>query len=182
MGGILYWLIPPQCTRILGSTAGPAVRGVVKQILKRVQGLDMSFISASQKHNVLHWSPIHLTLIIFVRIILNNYCTQSPWTYFGGRAELKKVLRRSRSKSWWSFRSWVFWSKRFTLFFFIRTLCFWWGSNFLKLSPFKPYFFLFFFLILCVLRLNFLKFFLKFFQIRALNFLKTYTKKWALIF
>ena len=67
-------------------------------------------------------------------------------------------------------------------FFFIRTLCFWWGSNFLKLSPFKPYFFLFFFLISCVLRLNFLKFFLKFFQIRALNFLKTYTKKLALIF
>ena len=110
MGGILYWLIPPQCTRILGSTAGPAVRGVVKQILKRVKGLDMSFISASQKHNVLHWSPIHLTLIIFVRIILNNYCTQSPWTYFGGRAELKKVLRCSGSKSWWSFRSWVFYT------------------------------------------------------------------------
>ena len=159
MGGILYWLIPPQCTRILGSTAGPAVRGVVKQILKRVQGLDMSFISASQKHNVLHWSPIHLTLIIFVRIILNNYCTQSPWTYFGGRAELKKVLRRSGSKSWWSFRSWVFWCKRFTLFFFfIRTLCFCKGSSFLNFLTFEPIFFLY----SAVLRLNFLMFFLNF--------------------
>ena len=53
-------------------------------------------------------------------------------------------------------------------FFFIRTLCFWWGSNFLKLSPFKPYFFLFFFLILCVLRLNFLKFFLNFWCSKAI--------------
>ena len=52
--------------------------------------------------------------------------------------------------------------------FFIRTLCFWWGSNFLKLSPFKPYFFLFFFLILCVLRLNFLKFFLNFWCSKAI--------------
>lgn len=62
--------------------------------------------------------------------------------------------------------------RRIHSFFFIRTLCFWWGSNFLKLSQFKPYFFLFFFLISCVLRLNFLKFFLKFFQIRALNLKK----------
>ena len=41
---------------------------------------------------------------------MNNYCTQSPWTYFGGRAELKKVLRRSGSKSWWSSCSWVFYT------------------------------------------------------------------------
>ena len=41
----------------------------------------------------------------------------------------------------------------------------WWPVLF---SPFKPYFFLFFFLILCVLRLNFLKFFLNFWCSKAI--------------
>ena len=49
-----------------------------------------------------------------------------------------------------------------TLFFFIRTLCFCWGSSFLKFLSFEPDFFLFFFLISRVLRLKFLIFFLSF--------------------
>ena len=47
-------------------------------------------------------------------------------------------------------------------FFFIRTLCFCWGSSFLNFSTFEPVFFLFFFLAWAVLRLNFLIFFLNF--------------------
>ena len=63
-------------------------------------------------------------------------------------------------------------------FFFIRNVCSGWGSSFLKFLAFEPIFFLFFFLIMGVLRLIFLIFFLNFWCSKAIfsYFFKYFTE------